>query len=155
MKKLLGTLITAAAIGLVAPASAGGITVGTFNTGNCYPYLCNDSGTNSGQSIEYQQVYSASLFSGPTVINTITGFFDQTLGGSSFVLGGSYQYFWGYAPIGSVNNLSTNLASNYLALYSLMDIGGATFPGGIVNVNPTGAARSAISYTIRRLEICC
>ena len=22
------------------------VTVGTYNTGNCYPFLCNDSGTN-------------------------------------------------------------------------------------------------------------
>ena len=57
---------------LTAGAFAAPITIGTAQSGNCYPFMCNDSGTSSGVSIDYQQVYTSSAFSGPVMINSIT-----------------------------------------------------------------------------------
>ena len=55
---LLGaTACGALLLGSMTSASAD-VTIGAFNTGNCYPFMCNDSGVGAGQSIEYQQVYS-------------------------------------------------------------------------------------------------
>jgi len=48
----------AVCLGFAPGAHGATVTVGFHNTGNCYPFLCNDSGISSGQSIEYQQVYA-------------------------------------------------------------------------------------------------
>ena len=40
------------------------VTYGTSSSGNCIPFMCNDSGTSAGQSVDFQQVYSASGFAG-------------------------------------------------------------------------------------------
>jgi hypothetical protein len=92
---------------------AGDITVGTYTNGNCYPLMCNDSGTNSGTTMDYQQVYASTAFSGTVAINSVTFNLASFFGGSDLVLGGTYTLEWGYAAPGSVNNLSANLASNY------------------------------------------
>jgi hypothetical protein len=66
-----------------------GVTVGNFDNGNCYPFMCNDSGTNVGQSIDYQQVYSSSAFSGASTIDSMTWYFDNNTGGNPFAIGGT------------------------------------------------------------------
>ncbi len=111
------------------------VTVGTFVTGNCYPLMCNDSGTSSGQSIDFQQVYTHSAFSGPTTINAITWYYDTMDGGNAIAIGGTYTFEWGYAAFGSVNNLSTNLAGNYISGPNV--IGTATIPVGGIPDDPT------------------
>jgi len=96
---------------------AGDITVGTYTNGNCYPLTCNDSGTNMGQTIDYQQVYAASQFTSPPYkyhIDSITFDLAAFFGGNNLLLGGTYSLEWGYAAASSLNNLSTNLASNYI-----------------------------------------
>ena len=60
------------------------VTVGVANDGNCYPFMCNDSGSSVGPSIHYQQVYAASAFSGLTQINSLT-FFQSIAGGTTYV----------------------------------------------------------------------
>ena len=82
------TSILAVAIAIAAaPASA--VTVGSFDSGNCYPFSCNDSGTNVGQSIHYMQIFSASAFAGPISFDTISfaAFTQYTL---PAVLNGNY-----------------------------------------------------------------
>jgi len=102
------------AIAGLSTASATSVTIGSANDGNCYPFNCNDSGSASGQSIEYQQVYDGSLFSGPVSITSVT-FFDQFLPGFGFanvpLLAGTYQFTFAVTNK-AVNGLSTNLASN-------------------------------------------
>jgi len=92
-------------------ANAATVTVGSPNTGNCYPFLCNDSGISSGQSIEYQQVYASSAFSGPVSITALTFFFASEFGGSSLVLNGSYKVSLSTTSA-PVNGLSSTAANN-------------------------------------------
>ncbi len=92
-------------------ANAATITVGSFDTGNCYPFLCNDTGISSGQSIEYQQVYASSAFSGPVSITALTFFFASEFGGSSLVLDGSYKVSLSTTSA-PVNGLSSTAANN-------------------------------------------
>ncbi len=144
MKKLLGTLLAATAFGFAVPAAASVIQIGTPDNGNCYPYACNDSGTSTGQSIDYQQVYSSTLFPHATTIISATGFYDQATGGSQFVLGGEYAVYWGYAAHNAVNNLSNTLASNYIApptfLYQ------AVVTTGTDSFDPSGTLPLGINY---------
>lgn len=105
-------LATAAMVFAFASAAfAGSITVGTADTGNCYPFMCNDTGVVVGQSIDYQQVYTSTAFSGVTNINSIS-FTNFLFGGNTIT--GNYQIFLGYtaAPVGG---LSTNLPGNVIS----------------------------------------
>ena len=105
------------------------VTYGTFDSGNCIPFMCNDSGTSSGQSVDYQQVYTASGFSGATTITGIDWYLDAADSGANVnLLGGSYTFSWGYAAFGSVDNLSSTLASNYVGGPNLL--GTAPVPAG-------------------------
>lgn len=115
---------------LVATASFGfaQITVGNFDNGNCYPLMCNDSGTNTGTNMDYEQVYAANQFLNTVNINSITFTYASEFGGSDILLGGTYSLYWGYAAPGTVNNLSTNLASNYTSGPNLL--GTFTVPSG-------------------------
>ena len=94
----------------VRTADAATLTVGTFESGNCYPFLCNDSGISSGQSLEYQQVYASSAFSGPVSITALTFFFASEFGGSSLVLDGSYKVSLSTtsAPISGLSSTAAN-----------------------------------------------
>lgn len=116
--------------GAVGQAGAGP-TVGSYDGGNCYPFLCNDSGTDSGQSIDWQEVYSASAFAGPITIESITFYFDDEFGGPSQVLSGNYTVYLSYAANG-VGALDSNLANNVLGPQVLF----AAFTGG-ADTNPS------------------
>ncbi|MGZ4787057.1 MAG: hypothetical protein ACXVZV_06115 [Terriglobales bacterium] len=76
------------------------VTIGNFDAGNCYPFMCNDSGTSIGPSIDYQQAYNSGKFIGPTTISTITWYFDQLDGGNPLAIGGTYSFYWGYSAVG-------------------------------------------------------
>src|SRR5271165_5844735 len=90
---------------------AGDITVGNYTNGNCYPLTCNDSGTNLGQTMDYQQVYASTAFPGIVNINSVTFNLASFFGGSNMILGGNYTLEAGYA---SSLSLGTNLAGNYI-----------------------------------------
>ena len=91
---------------------AGSLTVGTYTNGNCYPLMCNDSGTNLGTTMDYQQVYASTAFlPGPVNINSVTFNLASFFGGSDLILGGNYTLEVGYA---SSLSLGTNLAGNYI-----------------------------------------
>lgn len=112
----INTLLFGAAFAIGAslaalPASAN-VTVGVGTSGNCYPFECNDSGTSLGQSIDYQQIYSSTAFSGITTFSTIS-FFDTIFPGP--VISGDYTITFsttsaalgaGY-PIGPLANTAT------------------------------------------------
>jgi hypothetical protein len=84
--KVLGQIFFLTTASLFFHASVSG---GNFNTGNCYPLMCDDSGTNVGQSIHYQQVYTATAFTGTTLIDN-SWYYDNMTGGRSILLGGTY-----------------------------------------------------------------
>lgn len=103
------------AILLSVAASGASLTVGSANDGNCLPFNCNDTGSASGQSIQYQQVYDSSLFGASPVRITAIAFSNTLLPLFGFanvpLLAGDYDFSFAYTSAG-VNGLSTNLASN-------------------------------------------
>src|SRR5208282_1449873 len=110
---VLATLVVlglAVCLGFAPGAHAATVTVASYNTGNCYPFLCNDSGISSGQSIEYQQVYASTAFSAPISITALTFFFASEFGGSSLVLNGNYQVSLSTtaAPINGLSSIAAN-----------------------------------------------
>jgi hypothetical protein len=113
------------------------ITLGVADQGNCYPFMCNDSGTASGESIHYQQVYAASAFSGPIDISSLTFFqvFAQQFGGTTAVLTGNYKVSLS-TTTRSVSGLSTDLASNIGA------------DNKVIFDGPLGGTSTAPSFTI-------
>jgi hypothetical protein len=89
---------------------AGSITIGNNNGGNCYPFMCNDSLNSSGQSIDYQEAYNSSAFSGMTTINSLTYSWWSPFGLSN-AIGGDYAFYYTYSSVGMA--LTTTLTSNY------------------------------------------
>lgn len=122
---LLLAVLTAS---LLLHASNTPIIIGNYNDGNCYPFMCSDSGTNTGQTMDYQQVYDYSSFTGPTAIKSLTFYFASAFGGSTNVLGGSYGVYLSStsAAVGSINGLDPNLVANRGADWTLF----AAFSGG-------------------------
>ena len=88
-------------------AQAGSVTVpASGDTGNCYPFDCSDGNT------QYQQVYTASAFSGPTVISSITFFQQLSQFPSSIgVVPGTYTISFSTTSA-VVNNLAATFSSN-------------------------------------------
>jgi len=132
MRKVLAGLLMLVALSMSTAAFAD-ITVGSNDSGNCYPFMCNDSGTNVGVSIDYQQAYNSAKFSGLTTINTITWYFADAFGGNPVALGGNYSFYWGYSSVGLA--LTDNLASNYNGAANFL--GTAPIPPGGINDDPT------------------
>ncbi len=90
IKRLVfGGLLTAA-LCLGAGGALANTTVGVGDTGNCYPFNCNDSGTSSGQSIDYEQIYASSAFSGITDFSQVS-FSGFTGAPPSLVVSGDYE----------------------------------------------------------------
>lgn len=116
----------------VGQASAGSVTVGTGSSGNCYPFLCNDSGTNVGPSIHYQQVYASSAFpSGTFNIGSLQFYFAPQFGGNSTMLHGTYDISFSTtsAAVGALssalaNNIGTPLQTFFIGDVSQAPVGG-------------------------------
>jgi len=136
----VGNFGTATVSGQAVPGS---VTVGNYNTGNCYPLMCNDTGTNVGPSIDYQQVFTQSAFSGSTTIDSMTWYYASQFGGNALAIGGMYNFYLGYSA-NPVNGLSTTLASNVLGSETFL--GTATIPAGGINDNPS-ITLSGFSFT--------
>ena len=134
----------------VSTAFGANVTLGTANDGNCYPFNCNDSGSASGQSIQYQQVFRGDQFgSSPISITAIT-FSDTFLTQFGFsnvpLLSGSYTFSFAYSSA-AVNGLSGTLANNItsgLATFATTNSAGIaagfttlTFNGSAFTYNPT------------------
>jgi hypothetical protein len=114
---IAGVFATAAVMSLSVPARAvADVTVGSAGGYNCYPFLCNDSGSSSGQSFDYFQIYSSTAFTGPITFSTITftaysgyatpvildGSYDITFSTTSAALGAGY-------PVTPLSNTQTFL----------------------------------------------
>src|SRR5271154_4613396 len=110
MKATLKLLTLIALLSMTLMLHATSVTVGNYDSGNCYPFMCNDSGTNTGVSIDYQQAYNSAAFSGAINVNSISWYYASVFGGNDTVLGGNYSFYWGYSAVGL--GLSSNLASN-------------------------------------------
>jgi len=117
-----------AIIGLVFFATASratDLTIGSADNFNCYPFTCNDSGTNTGQSAEYQQVYGSSAFSGITTFNTLTFYDSYTasqIPNAGPIIPGTYaiSFFYTAATPGSIDpTLAPNEGTSIGAFSSL------------------------------------
>lgn len=104
------------------------VTVGNMDSGNCYPFMCNDTGTNVGVSIDYQQAFNSAAFSGPMNISSMSWDFAPPFGGLPIALGGNYTFYWGYSAV-SLGLNPSNLAGNY---------NGSANPLGTASINPGG-----------------
>lgn len=128
---LIGSVMALAAV-LPFQASAASVTVGSMDSGNCYPFNCNDSGTSVGPSIHYQQVYSSAAFSGPISISSI-GF--QSLPGFPFeVLTGDYNISFSTtaAAVGSLDpTFANNVGGDSATFFN------ATITGGLIGATYT------------------
>jgi hypothetical protein len=104
---------------LVGPAAYAG-TIGNYDWASCYPFLCNDSGTDVGPSITYQQAYRASAFSGPITISTLS-FYSYDYNSAGNVLGGDYQIYLSTTSraVGNLHQkFSQNLGADNALFYS-------------------------------------
>ena len=132
MKNLIKGLL------LVALLSAGvllqaNVTVGTYDTGNCYPFLCNDSGVTVGTSIDYQQAYSHTAFPGVITITDLEFSYAAQFGGSSVMIDGTYGLWLGTSA-NPFNALSPNQVANRSADWTL--VGTLTVSGNGCDFNP-------------------
>ncbi len=133
MKTTLKLLTLFALLSMTLMMHASSVTVGSMDSGNCYPFMCNDSGTNVGQSIDYQEAYVSTAFSGPITVSSMS--WGQWTGAAGdVVLGGSYTFYWGYSAVGL--GLTSTFSSNYVAGTQTL-IGTATVPAGGVTYGPT------------------
>jgi hypothetical protein len=96
------------------------VTVGTFDTGNCYPFLCNDSGTSVGPTMDYQQAYSHTAFSGAITITNLEFAYAAEFGGSSIMINGDYSIYLGTSA-SPFNALNPNQVANRGADWTLVD----------------------------------
>ena len=126
MKRILTSLVLLIVLSMGTMAFAD-VTVGNYDSGNCYPFMCNDSGTSTGVSVDYQQAYTSTAFSGPTTINTISWYFADQFGGLPIILGGNYTFYWGYSAVGLA--LTTDFAANYNGGANLLGTASVA-PGG-------------------------
>jgi len=110
------TVITswADSVGLVTTFN-GTQTVGTFDASNCIPLLCNTTNFYLNvpvSNVDYQQVYAAGSFAGPTSISSLTFYYDSSRGGASLVISGTYSMYLSTTSA-AVNALDgVNLANN-------------------------------------------
>jgi hypothetical protein len=116
-------------------------TIGVANSENCYPFTCNDSGIGTGQSIEYQQVYSKTAFSGPIAITWLT-FFNSFAESHGFaggpVLTGNYDISFSVtsAPVNGLSSTLTNNIGTSLVTFFNGSLGGPV-PGNTFTITGT------------------
>ena len=125
-------------------AQAAPITIGSNDGGNCYPFMCNDSGTNVGPSIHYQEVYSSGAFAGPVTINSETFYYDFLDGGSNTLLGGTYVFSLSTtsAPVGGLDStLSNNIGPDNTQVLTV------TIPAGGVSMGTSYTFTNTTSFT--------
>ena len=142
LKTTLKMLTLLALLSMSLMLHATSVSVGSMDGGNCYPFMCNDSGTSVGVSIDYQQAFVSSAFSGPFTVSSISWSY-WPFAGPAIALGGNYTFSWGYSAVGL--GLSTNLASNYNGAPNL--IGTASIPAGGINFGTTLTLTSGTPFT--------
>jgi len=103
-------------------------TIGSMDAGDCYPFMCNDTGTNLGPSIMFQEAYNSSSFPGSVTIRSLQFQFWPNAG-PAVVLGGTYNFSLGYSAVGLA--LGSTLSSNFMG--SPTAVGTFTIPAGGTN----------------------
>jgi|SRR5271165_997430 len=132
MKTTLKMLTLLALLSMSLMLHATSVSVGSMDSGNCFPFMCNSSGTSVGVSIDYQQAFTSTAFSGPFNVTSISWDY-WPFAGPAIALGGNYTFSWGYSAVGL--GLSSNLASNYNGAANLL--GTASIPAGGINFGTT------------------
>jgi hypothetical protein len=141
-----------AIIGLVFFATASratDLTIGSADNWNCYPFTCNDSGTSTGQSAEYQQVYNSSAFSGITTFNTLTFYDSYTasqIPNAGPIIPGTYaiSFFYTAATPGSIDPTLTPNEVTSIGTFSTLQVDqpltftdSISFAGNTLSYDPT------------------
>jgi hypothetical protein len=134
-------LILFALLSMTVMLHATSVSVGNMDSGNCFPFMCNSSGTSVGVSIDYQQAFTSTAFSGPLNITSISWNY-WPFAGPAVILGGNYTFSWGYSAVGL--GLGSNLASNYNGAAN--PLGTAVIPAGGVNFG-TVLTLSGVNFT--------
>jgi hypothetical protein len=96
------------------------VTVGVGDTGNCYPFLCNDSGTSTGVTMDYQQAYSHTAFTGSITITNLEFYYAPEFGGSSTMIDGTYDIYLGTSA-NPFDGLSSDQTANRGGDWTLVD----------------------------------
>lgn len=135
LKYLAITLAAALSFGSAANA----LVIGSNNNGNCQPFACNDSGTATGQSFHYQQIYSAAAFEGAGVIDALS-FFSWAPAPANTVLNGTYTVTLSTttAALGSAYAITalSNTASFFTGNLGRAITGGFTIDGANYAYDP-------------------
>ena len=141
-----------AIIGLVFFATvsrATDLTIGSADSWNCYPFTCNDSGTSTGQSAEYQQVYNSSAFSGITTFNTLTFYDSYTasqIPNAGPIIPGTYaiSFFYTAATPGSLDPTLAPNEGTSIGTFSSLQVAqpltftdSISFAGNTLSYDPT------------------
>ncbi len=148
------TVITSWAdeIGLVTTFD-GTLTVGTMTTSNCIPLLCNTTNFYVNvpvSNVDYQQVYAANSFAGPTSISSLTFYYDPSRGGASLVISGTYSMYLSTTSA-AVNALDgVNLANNRGGDWTFF----GTFTAGTPTPIPRSPSAARRFRMIRPTETC-
>jgi hypothetical protein len=123
-----------------APASAGvSLVVGTANNGNCYPFKCNDTGITSGESIDYEQIYSQNAFTGPITISTLNFFNYTGYNATAPVIDGDYLITLSTttSPLGSGYPISLSNTETFFNGALGGETGNLTITGTPYTYNPS------------------
>jgi hypothetical protein len=135
MKRTL--FFAAFAAAALAAQSASALTVGSNNTGNCFPFSCLPSFNAAGV---FQQVYNAANFAGPTAIAAIN-LFQSSPGQMDEATYSVAWYISNTAYLASSTTLSDNLGA-LLSDWGTVSIAGAmpttlTIAGSTFTYDPT------------------
>ncbi|HKD46910.1 MAG TPA: PEP-CTERM sorting domain-containing protein [Rhizomicrobium sp.] len=122
------------------PAFAAPITVGTYNTGNCYPFSCGPTDSVT----QYQESYTATAFPGSISFNTVTFRRDLPDSNANPMDSGKYAIAF-YLAAPGWNHLSSNFAANegtFLGKLGTFNISGTmplalSLTGSTINYDPT------------------
>ena len=105
-------------------------TIGSMDSANCDPFMCNDTGSNVGPSIMWQEAYNSSFFPGAVTISSLQfQFYTGMAFGPAVLLGGTYSFSLGYSAVGL--GLGSSLSSNFVG--SPTAVGTFTIPAGGIN----------------------
>lgn len=116
--RLVAASLALAAFVLAGSANATTVTIGTPNSSGCAPFTCGGS---------WQQVYGASAFSGVSLFDTVSFFYDQTFRPGDLVTGDLTITF--YLTSSPVDGLSVDWNANRGQLLS--NLGTFTLDGSL------------------------
>jgi hypothetical protein len=108
----------AALLTMTASAASAQVTVGTATSANCFPFQC-------GALTRYQEIYSASAFSGPLLITNI-GFFTDLAYGDTKYNDGTFSLSLGITAVApsAIGPAGTNTYTNGQSFFSGLSLNG-------------------------------